>query len=484
MRKEFLISVDAWEERCALIEDGRPVEIFVERRGPHAVVGNIYLGKVADVKPGMEAAFIDIGEQRNAYLFYGHEAYFMKDGLSAIPLDSLTPGESILVQVTKEPLGDKGARVTSQISLAGRHLVGIPHGKTVAVSRRLEEAQRRKMSRLARSIQPENMGLIVRTSATEAEPRVIEEDVARLEKVWLETQRLAKKKKAPALLHSELTLPIRLVRDLADSGFEQIVIDSADYHDELSAYLRENAPHLVPKLRLYNDPAPLFESRGVETAIKEALGREVRLKSGGKIAIDHTEALTAIDVNTGRYTGKSNLDQTILRTNLEAAGEIVRQIRLRDLGGIIVVDLIDMRKSAHRSRVYDAFMQALAADRVRSKVVEISKMGLIEMTRKKSSEDLPQLLSVTCPHCLGAGRVPSDETLTIASLRKISAYCRSASVDTIHVKVNPEVAKILTVPGGNPWLDPQTGRPVFVEADPDMAVDEVLLVQEGRSARG
>jgi ribonuclease E len=404
--KLMVITEHGERDQIAVLEGRELVQHFVTRSGARSMVGNVYLGKVQNVLPGMEAAFVDIGRGRNAVLYAGEVNYAPEDLEGGQPRieRALRPGQSVLVQVTKDPMGGKGARLTAQISMPGRYLVLVPGSDVWGISRRLPEAERRRLKAIARKIKPEGHGLIVRTAAEGASEEAIAADLERLLRTWSEIEKRAKRTKAPALLYEEPELTVRVVRDLfTDEEFRELVTDSPRVYEKVTEYLREVAPDLAEKVRLHQGRLPVFEEFHITEQIHKALDRKVWLPSGGYIVIERTEAMTVIDVNTGKHTGGKNLEETVTQTNIEAAREIARQLRLRDIGGIIIIDFIDMLLEQNKRKVVDALKEALALDKTRSQVFDISPLGLLEVTRKRVSGGLLESFSETCPTCEGRG---------------------------------------------------------------------------------
>jgi ribonuclease E len=394
-----------------VLEARELVEHYVTRAGAQSMVGNVYLGKVQSVLPGMEAAFVDIGRGRNAVLYAGEVSYDeeVEEGQRRIER-VLKPGQSIVVQVTKDPLRGKGARLTAQASLPGRYLVYVPDGGASGISKRLPDAERDRLRKIMKTIRPSEAGVIVRTAAEAASEEELATDLDRLKKGWESIRRKAKRGRAPKVLYEEPELLERVVRDVfSPVEFERIVTDSSEIHDRVATYLREVAPELVDRLELHRDPLALFDAFHVSEQIHKALERKVWLSSGGYLVIDRTEAMTVIDVNTGKHVGKRNLEETVVQTNLEAAREIPRQLRLRDIGGIIIIDFIDMTLQRNRDQVVQALREELAHDKTRSQVFDITHLGLLEVTRKKVSAGLLEAYSETCPTCEGRGILLTHE---------------------------------------------------------------------------
>ncbi|MDR7463119.1 MAG: Rne/Rng family ribonuclease, partial [Armatimonadota bacterium] len=419
MGREIFANVEPYETRVAVTEDGTLVNIFVERGEPLA--GNIYKGKVVNVLPGMEAAFVDIGLERNAFL---HVADIRSQRLAGEELDEsfgrgaiadrLRPGQEILVQVTKEPMGSKGARVTTYIALPAHYLVLMPTVNYVGVSRRIEaEAERKRLRQIAEAIKPEKMGVIVRTAAEGVSEKELKADVDFLLSVWNRVTERARNGRAPVLIYQDVRLIRRVVRDLLTEDVQRFVVDSPEEYGRILDLLSSFAPALKSRVVLYKGEEPIFEHFGVEKELERALRRKVWLRSGGYIVIDRTEALTVIDVNTGKYVGKTDLASTIFKTNLEAVEEIVRQIVLRDIGGIILVDFIDMENERHRKRVLQALEEAVRRDRAKIHIIDLTQLGLVEITRKRVHQDLEEVMRIPCPYCEGRGRVLSPETMSL-----------------------------------------------------------------------
>ncbi|GIV01037.1 MAG: hypothetical protein KatS3mg014_2652 [Actinomycetota bacterium] len=404
--KVMVITEHGERDQIAVLEGRELVQHYVTRIGARSMVGNVYLGRVQNVLPGMEAAFIDIGRGRNAVLYAGEVNYSPEDLEGAAPRIErvLRPGQSVIVQVTKDPIGGKGARLTAQISLPGRYLVLVPNAEVTGISRRLPEEERKRLKAIHRKIRPEGHGLIVRTAAEGATEEELVADLNRLLEEWAGIERRAKKAKAPAVLYEEPELTVRVVRDLfTDEEFRELVTDSPRVYEIVTAYLRQADPDLLPKVRLHEGPLPVFEEYHIVEQIHKGLDRKVWLPSGGYIVIDRTEALTVIDVNTGKSVGTTNLEETVVNTNLEAAREIARQLRLRDIGGMIVIDFIDMLLEQNKKKVIETLREALAQDKSRSQVFDISPLGLLEVTRKRVSGGLLEAFSETCPTCEGRG---------------------------------------------------------------------------------
>ena len=414
------MDANGFSTRVAVVEDGAPVELYVEQEGAQRLVGNIYNGKVQNVLPGMQAAFIDIGLERNAFLYAGD--IVMPDGADEDIerekirsmrniRDMLKPGQTIMVQVAKDPVGTKGARVTTHITLAGRSLVLMPTMDYVGVSRRIDkDEERTRLRRILSEIRPENMGVIVRTASAGKSREAFAEDLESLKLLYEDIQKRAKKQKAPSLLHAEQSLLFRTVRDLLMKDVDRVFVNDAATFERLREIADMMAPKLKPRILLKQSEA-LFDRYETESKIDKALARTVWIKNGSYIIIDRTEALTCIDVNTGKFVGKDNLEKTITATNCEAAREIARQLRLRDIGGIIIIDFIDMERESNRTMVLNTLKTALKEDHTRSHVFGFTHLGLVEMTRKKTGRSLGDTLQTLCPYCAGDAHVLSPESV-------------------------------------------------------------------------
>jgi ribonuclease E len=394
--------------QVAVLEDKILVEHYVTRQSTSSMVGNVYLGKVQNVLPSMEAAFVDIGRGRNAVLYAGEVNWDASglEGRARSIEQALKSGESVLVQVTKDPVGHKGARLTSHIALSGRHLVYVPNGHASGISRKLSDVERRRLRDTLKNLVPDGAGVIVRTAAEGAAEDDLARDVKRLQAQWEDIQAKAANGHAPAVLSAEPDLVIRVVRDLFNEDFREIVIQGADAYEQVESYLGSVSPDLVTRVRRHTGPGDVFAEWRVDEQILKGLDRKVYLPSGGHLVIDRTEAMTVVDVNTGKYTGAGgNLEETVTRNNLEAAEEIVRQLRLRDLGGIVVIDFIDMVLESNRELVLRRLTECLGRDRTKHQVTEITSLGLVQMTRKRIGQGLLEAFSETCEHCKGRGVV-------------------------------------------------------------------------------
>jgi ribonuclease E len=405
----MLVHADPRGTQIAVLEEGQIVEHYVTRAHDRSLVGNIYLGRVQNVLPGMEASFVDIGEPRNGVLYASEVGIAGDEGDEVPRIETvLKTGQRILVQVTKDPMRAKGARLTALVSLAGRHLVLVPNADSVGVSRRLPDRERTRLRDLATDLKPDGHGLIVRTAAEGASQVDIERDLKRLVATWSEVSEKATRASAPAPVYQEPELELRVIRDLFNREINRCVIDNIELEDLLRRYIRQTTPDLDHRLELYDRSLPIFEQFRVAEQIRKSLDRRVWLPSGGHIVIDRTEAMTVIDVNTGKFVGKKTLEETVFRTNKEAALEVARQLRLRDIGGIIVIDFIDMEELVNRDEIIKIFRSELERDRTRTQVFDISPLGLVQMTRKNVSAGIVEAFSDPCPTCEGRGILIHD----------------------------------------------------------------------------
>ncbi len=413
-RKQMLVRSSPHQTQIVVLEGPVLVEHYVARSDQKSLVNNVYMGKVRNVLPGMEAAFVDFGEGKNGVLYAGDVNYddFEMEGKKKRIEMALKPGDSVLVQVVKDAMGHKGARLTNQISLAGRYLVLSPDADVRGISRRLSDDERRRLREIVGELRPKGMGVIVRTAAEGASRDDIKADIERLLEIWTDIESKRDKVSAPDLLYKEPPLVLRVIRENFTKDFRRLMIEDRQTYDDVLKYLEGTEADLKSKVKLYKDELALFERFHVEDQLRKALDRKVWLPSGGHIVIDRTEALTVIDVNTGRFVGRSNLEETVLQNNLEAAEEVARQLRLRDIGGIIVIDFIDMEILKNQEQVLLRFREHLAKDKMRTQVFDVSNLGLVEMTRKNVSAGLLESFSEVCPTCSGRGILLHEESAT------------------------------------------------------------------------
>jgi ribonuclease G len=487
VRKELLVNATPPETRVAVTEDGRVVEVLHERRGRQGLVGNIYLGRVHRVLPGMQAAFVSIGFERDAFLYVEDAAprpaefdFGDEDGAEGgreEPAERpridglLKEGQEVVVQVTKDPFAGKGPRVTTGISLPGRRLVYLPGSREIGISRRVTDpTERERLRSILEGLQADG-GLIARTAALGKSDEELRADSRYLSSL---AERIARRRESaspPALLHRELDLAVRCARDLVADDFEAIRVDDEDTHGRLKELFSLVAPPLAGRLELYRKEEPLFEAFGVEAAIESALKNRVTLASGGSIVVHQTEALVAIDVNTGRFVGRDGLEETVFAANLEAAPEVARQIRLRDLGGLLVVDFIDMEDPEHRRELFERFQEELAKDRARTRVLQISEFGLIEITRQRSRGNLERVLTRACPACGGSGRVRTDLTVALDLRRALLKPPRLFSPgEIVRVRVRPGVERLLAEEEVALYQELESELGVTLELQPEEAV--------------
>jgi ribonuclease G len=466
MASELIINVTPYESRVALLENGDVVEIYIEREAESSLIGNIYKGRVIKVLPGMGAAFVDVGLERSAFLYVAdvvdhYDDFYTEwqkddNGNNLVSLttpiifqappieDILQEGQEVLVQVAKPPLCGKGARLTSHITLPGRNLVLMPTVNHIGVSRRiLDEVERLRLKDALTEIKPPDCGLIARTAGEGVSVDKIKSEMDFLLQIWNNLLRKKETAATPSLLHRELDIVLRVVRDLFTKEVDRLIVDDFETHAKILNFVESFQPLMKLNLELYRGTEPLFEHYGIEIELQRALGRKVWLKSGGYIIIEPTEALVVVDVNTGRYVGKHNLEETILKTNLEAVKEIAYQLRLRNIGGLIVVDFIDMEKEANREKVYNALKEALKKDRAKTSILKMSELGLIEMTRQRSRESLHHMLTEPCPYCDQKGFIRSRISTAFDILRELSTTINSLEADQVTIEVHPELANIL-----------------------------------------
>ena len=485
MEQKIIINYDPKQTRVALLEDGKVVEIYFERPLHQRLVGNIYKGVVENVLPGMQAAFVNIGEERNAFYYVdevpqpgGEEANEGK-----LPIQRLLRvKDEVLVQVMKESFGSKGARLTGHVTLPGRYLVLMPGLNYVGVSRRIvSQEERERLKKEMESLHPSNMGVIVRTAAEGADTSSLKNDLQNLLHIWQKINNLFPKVKAPALLYRDPVLIYRIVRDLFNDHVIQLIIDNEEQYNKIMEHLDCFSPHLKERMVYYDKRQPIFEHFAIEEEIERSLNRMVWLKCGGYLVFDETEALTAIDVNTGKYTGKSNLEETILKTNLEAVEEVARQIRLRDIGGIIIIDFIDMHLPENRQLVLEKLKQEMNKDRTKSQVLGITSLGLVEVSRKKVKQGLSAVMLQPCPYCHGKGKTLSLEAVSSKVERELKQILLREDVEAILVEMNSEVAALLIGSGGTylKKLEASTGKNIFIRGSDNLHVEKYNILMSG-----
>ncbi len=505
MPAELIINATPYETRVALLEGSTVVEFYVDRRSEKNIVGNIYKGKVTRVLPGMQAAFVDIGLDRTAFLYVTdiHNQttdyeIMMKyaeteneggeqssedsaDTYEQPPLnieDLLHAGQDIVVQVAKEPLGTKGAKLTSYITLPGRNLVLMPMAEHLGISRRIEnEAERTRLKEIIETVKPPGFGVIARTASEGVDAAKIQMEMDFLVKLWGIIQKRATTAPVPSLIHEDLDITLRAARDLFAREVDHLVIDSREEHQRVLNFVQNFAPHLKPAVELYTNVTPIFDVYGIEVEMARALGKKVWLKSGGYIVIEMTEALTTIDVNTGRFVGKRHFEETILKTNLEAVKEIAYQLRLRNIGGIIIIDFIDMKKELHREEVFNALREALRKDKSRTNILKMSELGLIEMTRKRTRESLSRVLCEPCFYCDGEGFLKSRRTICYEIFRRIEREAADIVSPRITISVHPDLCEMLMNEESSQIevLEKKIAKQIVIKAHSDLYLEQYKI---------
>jgi len=487
MSTEILVNASPHESRAAVVESGVLQEVFLERASRRGLISNIYKGRVSRVLPGMQAAFIEIGLDRTAFLHASdiidpnHPVADCEQPRTESIRALIAEGNEILVQVVKDPIGTKGARLTTYITLPSRYLVYMPQGRGVGVSARVESEAERERLRAAvhRSLLPdENAGYIVRTAAEDAPAEALQSDMAYLRKLWEFIRQRGLRTQPGNLVHADLPLHLRVLRDLLRPDVDRVLVDQASPYREMQEFASSFMPQAAARIELYAEPRPLFELHNVEEEIQKALERKVPLKSGGYAIIDQTEAMTTIDINTGAFVGSRNLEETIFRTNLEAAVALARQLRLRNLGGIIIIDFIDMQESEHRRQVIQALERALAADHVKTNISSVSPLGLVEMTRKRTRESLEHVLCRACPTCEGRGFVKTAETVCYEVFREVLRQARQFECKQLMVLAHQDVIERLLDEESAALgeLELAAGKPIRLQTEALYAVDQYDVV--------
>jgi ribonuclease G len=492
LKKEILVSVDIGEQRVAVLEDAEVAEVYLERPGRRSIAGNIYKGIVDNVLPGMEASFVDIGLEKNGFLYVDEIVVPELEGRrgSRRIQELIERGQEVLVQAVKDPMGTKGARLSTEISLPGRFLVFVPSGDGIGVSRRLDDDERERLKTICKGLELPEGGLIVRTAAEGATKKELEGDLALLRKLWSTIQGRAARSEPPALVYQEAELPLRTIRDLFIRDFERVVVDHERTYRKIVGYLKRTSPELAARVEVYKAAEPLMQRYGVDEAVRSTLNRRVDLPSGGYLIFDYAEAFTVIDVNTGRFVGArgktsgARLEDTITKNNLEAVKEVVRQLRLRDVGGIIVIDFIDMANPKNRALVEEALGQELERDRTKTYVVEISPLGLVEMTRQNVTDGPREILTDPCPTCKGDGIVVSRETYAIDAERQLRRLVAESKSGAFQVELNADVAGILIGPGASRLqeLEKETGRHFVFKTRPRVSPAHFAVLKEGKAS--
>ncbi len=489
MASELVINVTYSETRIAFLENGTLVEFFIEKKNDRSMVGSIYKGKVVRIVPGMDAAFIDVGLEKSAFLYVGD---IILDGMMYEEFDSsefhfetgeriegvLEDGQEIIVQVSREPIGQKGTRVTSKITLPGRLLVLMPGTDHIGVSRKIEdEEERKRLGTVMKDICPKGYGLIARTASEGKSADELETDLNFLRRIWESIQEKAKGSRAPAILHQELGIIFRVIRDLHSHNLKKVIVDDEFIYKRLEHFLKEYLPEEGCEVVYFDEKDPIFEVYGIEMEVAKLLQRKIWLKSGGYIVLDYTEALTVIDVNTGRYLGKKDLEDTILRTNLEAVKEIAYQIRLRNIGGIIIVDFIDMERKESRETVFQSLMDTLKKDRIKTFAYPISELGLVQLTRKRTRHNVVNLLTETCPNCEGSCYVKSRYTVCYEVLRELRSSCKKGEGRIFNIYLSTDVANLLYEEEKTSLeqIESTYGTKVNLIANPNFAIDKFQI---------
>ena len=513
--KEIIINANPYEKRVALLEDRLLTEIYIERRRSKRINGNIYQGKVTRVLPGMQAAFVDIGIDRDAFLYVvdvihpsidyekiniseeeelANSSDNTIEGLNELPEeektfshthsnvaieDLLKEGQELLVQVCKEPLGHKGARVTTHITLPGRYLVFMPTVDHIGISRKIEDkTERNKLRDLIARLKKPNVGYIVRTVGEAKDGKHFQSDIEYLSKLWENILIKSSNCSAPYLVHRELDILLKSLRDIFTVDVDQLVIDSNEEYSRCMEFVDNFLPNLTDRVKLYSKNRPIFDEYDIDRQIEQALSPKVWLKSGGYIVIDETEALIAIDVNTGKFVGETSLEETIFKINMEAIKEIVRQVRLRDLGGIIIIDFIDMEIEENREKLLEVLEDELKRDRMRTKVLQLTELGLVEMTRKRIKQSLNNLLTTACPYCKGTGRVKSVLTLCRSIQREIDRLAPTCKVDEIIIKAHPSIAAFFYKQEDTllEYLEGNYNKRITIRSDPELHYEQYDIV--------
>lgn len=480
---EIIVDVSFDQTRVALLEEGELAEIYIERFSNKRTVGNIYKGRVENVLPGMQAAFINIGLEKNAFLYVKDAFNLLEDDCDVTAnggqlsiKDVLKKGQEVLVQVTKEPIDGKGARVTTNITLPGRFLVLLPYSNYIGVSRRIEsEEERNRLKEIALQIKPDNMGLIVRTAAEGKSTEEVKQDLDFLKRLWCNIKKKEKLYSAPRVIHRDLNLVLRTVRDMFTKNIDRFIINDRNEYQKVMELLDLISPQFKDRVCYFDGNQNIFDYYKVESKIAYALSRKVWLKNGGYIVIDQTEALTSIDVNTGKFVGSVDLRDTVLKTNLQAAREIAKQLRLRDIGGIIIIDFIDMKDPEHVKKVLEELKNSLKKDRTKSNVLGITQLGLVELTRKKVGKRIDSVLQKPCPYCGGTGKVLSEETMAKKIERELNRIFAHTNAEAALIEAHPSVAALVIGSGGEHLsrLEKQFNRHIYIKGSSHLHPEEI-----------
>ncbi|MFW5999037.1 MAG: Rne/Rng family ribonuclease [Halanaerobiaceae bacterium] len=487
MSRQILINSDIREKRAAILVDNELDDILFERDTYDQIASNIYRGQVKDVLPGMQAAFVDIGVEKNAFLHISDASPLIKKkhrkkhdspGIQHI----LQPGQEIMVQVIKEPIGSKGPKITAKVTVPGRYFVLLPYENKIGVSRRISEnGERKRLRKIARNFSSSGQGLIVRTNAAGKMKKVMKRDYDYLIWLWGEINRRFEKMRAPARIYKAVELLKLVVRDYLSKKVNKVVVDDIDDYNQLIQLTEKLVPDMKNRIFHYSGEIPIFKNYGVEKELDRLLQRKVWLESGGYIIIDSTEALVSIDVNTGKFTGKKSQQMTVLKTNLEAAREIARQLKLRDMGGIIIIDFIDMFSREDQQKVLEELKKELANDRTKTAVLGLTRLGLVEMTRKKVRERFGKLLQKECPYCAGTGQVRSEATMAMKVIQQLREMVVNEDFEAILLELHPEVAAVIIGSGGEKLeiLEDELNLEIYIRGNTEVHIEDINIVDKG-----
>ncbi len=491
--KKIIINSGVREKRAAVLVNDKLDNVFFERDTYNRDAGSIYRGRVKDVLPGMQAAFVDIGREKNGFLHL-NDAYplfnskqrhlFSKKKLKINQV--LSPGQEIMVQVTKEPIGTKGPKITCRVSLPGRYYVFLPYDSRINISRRInDQKERTRLKDITKNLIDNQHGVIIRTNAREKDKELLEKDYNFLRSLWQRIKNRYHRNRAPRLLHSDINLIHQVVRDHLSPDIDRVVIDDRDDYENLSDFAEKLAPDINSRIFFYQRNRPIFETYGIEQELESLMKRKVWLSSGGYITFDSTEALVAVDVNTGKFTGRKNLQDTVFKTNLEAAKEIARQLRLRDIGGIIIIDFIDMDIKSNREKVIEVLERELKRDRTKTSLMGLTELGLVELTRKKVRERLGELIQKECPYCEGTGRIIAETTMAFRVIRKLSSLASRENFEAILFEVHPDVASVLIGNRGEKLneLEEELDKDIYIRGNNDLHMEDFEIIDRGSRDR-
>jgi len=493
LSKQIIINSGLREKRAGILVDNKLEDVLLETDTYDQIASNIYRGRVRDVLAGMQAAFVDIGAEKNAFLhisdIYPLLNKKQKDKWNKKQLSIkhvLQPGQEIMVQVAKEAIGSKGPKATCKISIPGRYFVLLPFENRIGVSRRIEDNNKReRLKSIARSFTGNKFGVIVRTNARDKKKSVLRNDYNYLTNIWKTVQHRYRNNRAPVLIYRHVELIKLIVRDYLSTDINKVVVDDRDVYEELLEKTKKIAPHLKNRVFYYKEDTPIFENYGIEKEMEKIFRRKVWLDSGGYIIIDSTEALVSIDVNTGKYIGEDNLQKTVFKTNMEAAREIARQLKLRDIGGIIIIDFIDMNKKEHQNQVLDTLKDELSKDRTKTGVLGLTQLGLVEMTRQKVRDDLGDLVQKDCPYCDGTGQVLSEKTMALEVIRKLEKMTVYEDFSAILLEMHPRVAAVLIGSGGDKLteLENKLQIEIYINGNKDLHIEDLNILDKGSRKR-